>query len=124
MTALFTPTELRDIDATYAEALLDTCQITNTSNRFGDEAAITARCAVLKPTRSTRGGGRTEPIGKDVDWTIAVPRGTDVRTNARVVVTESNRYPEIVNRSLRAGEIVRGGSYDPAIFIETIEANT
>lgn len=111
---MFTEREIAGMHAAYLEALPDLCTITNPV-QAGNAADVTTgiRCAVLRPTRNTLDGAGFQPISKRVDWTVTVPRDTNVNTGAVIQVDGGLR--------LKAGEIVRPASYSHCVYVECTE---
>jgi hypothetical protein len=105
---MFTAAEIADLHSTYNEALVDTCVI------LRDGVTVdTVACAVMRPRKWSVPGAGGQDLGKDVDFTVSVPLGTDARTNDEITVTGKNLR-------LRVGELVEPGTtYDHALFLET-----
>ncbi len=103
---LFTPAEIAELHADYWSSLASTCVITNPVTGL----TTTTRCAVVKRTRQTMGGGAATPIDRLVDDTICLPLNTAVETGY-VIVADGVRY--------MAGEVIPAATtYDHGIFVE------
>lgn len=103
---MFSAAEIADLHATYAESLTSECVISRNGS-----VMETVACAVMRPRRWTMDGAGGFEIGKDVDFTVSVPAGTDLRTGDSISVND---------QTLRVGEIIRPGpTYDHALFAQT-----